>query len=176
MIKTIKYTGDTTTRDGFNKFVEDIMTEFAKRQKEGRFKNVKAFIRGQIGNRKVFDIAFATAWKNESLQETGYRTGLIPPQKGEYVVCSAINYKGKIYGGIGCGQVIESILAFTPKPTPEESKEINENQGFLTSKGRFINRREAWYLATANNQIKYNKHDFEKSQDPFLMSINLYEY
>lgn len=98
----------------------------------------------------------------------------------EHIVCSAIKFKGLVHGGIGCGQIIQNILSFTPKPTSLESREINNNQGFITSTGRFVDRYEAYKIAKANNQIKYNLDQAEwmdkNNNNPYLMSIHLYEY
>lgn len=41
----------------------------------------------------------------------------------EYILCSAINYKGQIITGRGCAQAIQTILFFEPKP---DVKEINK--------------------------------------------------
>ena len=93
----------------------------------------------------------------------------------EYIVCSAINYKGQVVTGISCGAVIDTvidtILFFEKKP---DSKQINSNQGFITSTGRFVDRTEAYYIAKENDQIKFNIREFKEDAKPFLMSINLY--
>ena len=94
----------------------------------------------------------------------------------ETIVCSAIKFKGRIHGGIGCAQIIENILSFTPNPTKEESNDIRNNQGFMTSTGRFVDRYEAYPIARLNKQIKYYDTPFNDGAKPFLMSINLYKH
>jgi hypothetical protein len=93
----------------------------------------------------------------------------------EYIVCSALNYEGTIFAGIGQSYCIRAILKLNPKPDPDI---INNNQGFITSTGRFVDRFEAWDIAKANNQIKYHtdRPPFEVDGKPMLMSIHLYEY
>lgn len=97
-------------------------------------------------------------------------------KRKEHIICSAIKYKGRIHGGIGCGQIIDNILSFDPKPDKEGGHDINNNQGFITSTGRFVDRYEAYKIAKENDQIKYNTEMFGKSDKPILMSIHLYNY
>ncbi len=92
----------------------------------------------------------------------------------EFIVCSAINYKGQIVTGISCREAINIILFFDKSPNEEE---IKNNQGFITSTNRFVDRSEAYHIAKAADQIKYHIMNFKDEQvtKPFLMSINLYE-
>ncbi len=91
----------------------------------------------------------------------------------ETIVCSALNYKGIIVCGIGQHKCIETILAFESKP---DNKIINNNQGFITSTGRFVTREEAWIIAGEANQIKYTPIEFGVDDKPFLMSTNLFKH
>lgn len=97
-------------------------------------------------------------------------------EEKETIVCSAIKYKKLVFCGIGCAKIVQNILSFNPNPTEEESLEINNNQGFITSTGRFVTREEAYSIARENNQIKYYDEPFGEGKTPFLMSINLYNY
>lgn len=92
----------------------------------------------------------------------------------ERILCSALNYNGTIVAGMGQNKCIQAILDLKPDADP---KVINNNQGFLTSTGRFVDRFEAWDIAVANNQIKYLKDEkpFEVDGRPLLMSIHLYD-
>lgn len=92
----------------------------------------------------------------------------------EHIVCSALNYNGTIVAGIGQHKCIEAILAFNPDADP---KVINNNQGFITSTGRFVDRFEAWDIAQTNNQIKFNtdRPPLEIDGKPILMSTHLFK-
>ena len=94
-------------------------------------------------------------------------------QPTERILCSALNYNGTIVAGMGQAKCIKAILDLNPDADTEV---INNNQGFLTSKGRFVDRFEAWDIAMANNQIKYNndREPFTIDGKPVLMSIHLY--
>jgi hypothetical protein len=48
------------------------------------------------------------------------------------------------------------------------------HQGFLTSKNRYVDRKEAWKIAKENNQIKYGLEASDRGEDSILISENLY--
>jgi len=48
------------------------------------------------------------------------------------------------------------------------------HKGFITSDNRYVNRREAWKIAKASNQIKYGLEASENGEDSMLISENLY--
>lgn len=61
--------------------------------------------------------------------------------------------------------------------------EHRKHQGFLTSKDRYVDRREAWEIAKENNQIKFGLSNSDMKlpnglqsidNDDFLISENLY--
>jgi hypothetical protein len=89
--------------------------------------------------------------------------------ENEYILCSAISYHDEIFTGYRCGDAIKVFLRIYFKEALSETI-----QGFITSKGRFVDRTEAYYIAEKNNQIKFEVIDF-KGKTPLLMSINLYE-
>ena len=89
--------------------------------------------------------------------------------ENEYILCSAVSYQGEVFTGYRCGDAIKVLLRIYIDPKPSDII-----QGFMTSKGRFVDRTEAYYIAEKNNQIKFEVIDF-KGKTPFLMSINLYE-
>lgn len=49
-----------------------------------------------------------------------------------------------------------------------------EKQGFMTSLNRFVDRKEAWKIAKANNQIKFGMKASENGEESELISENLY--
>ncbi|MDR2146421.1 MAG: hypothetical protein LBE91_08190 [Tannerella sp.] len=92
----------------------------------------------------------------------------------EYILCAAIHFDdGNYYphhkqygtGIVACGY--RHHLIFTLRPKEFKGK---ETQGFLTSKGRFVNRIEAYTIAVNAGQIKdYNSNPYSK-----LFSEDLY--
>ena len=49
-----------------------------------------------------------------------------------------------------------------------------EHQGFITSTDRYVNRKEGWNIAKANNQIQFGLEASESGSDSILISENLY--
>ena len=49
-----------------------------------------------------------------------------------------------------------------------------EHQGFITSLDRYVNRKEGWTIAKANNQIQFGLTASENEEDSILISENLY--
>jgi hypothetical protein len=102
----------------------------------------------------------------------------------EFILCSAIHYKNGAEstvdniesGVIICGRrhgdcygVLKGIrgddVDFSKEPDRDE-------QGFLTSKNRFVGREEAFRIAKANNQIIHKM--FDKDNKGTLASEDLY--
>lgn len=87
----------------------------------------------------------------------------------EFILCSALNFKGDIIPGMrhsNCYELLQNLLP----DLEDEQLPGRDNQGFLTSENRFVNRKEAWKIAKENNQIKYGL----ESSDELLISENLY--
>lgn len=99
--------------------------------------------------------------------------------KPEHILCSAIWYDDGVKrdhlpanvesGIVACG--LRHCNCFTVLITlfPDRRYLKTSVQGFLTSKGRFVNRREAWKIALAAGQVE--KEPWEGSQ---LFSENLW--
>jgi hypothetical protein len=87
----------------------------------------------------------------------------------ELIYCSAVRYNGETFKGHRCADAIEAVLNKYGDVEPAEIE-----QGFITNKDRFVDRTEAYHIASENNQIKYHKIDFKEGSTPILMSINLY--
>ena len=49
-----------------------------------------------------------------------------------------------------------------------------EHHGFITSTDRYVNRKEGWNIAKANNQIQFGLEASESGSDSILSSENLY--
>ena len=54
------------------------------------------------------------------------------------------------------------------------TEEIRKHQGFITSLDRYVDRREGWVIAKANNQIQWGLKASENGDDSILISENLY--
>ena len=52
--------------------------------------------------------------------------------------------------------------------------EYREHQGFITSLDRYVNRKEGFKIAKANNQIQFGLSATENGDDSILVSENLY--
>lgn len=89
----------------------------------------------------------------------------------EYILCSAVNFDNVLIVGYGCGSILETMLKFNQDVDP---RMFNNNQGFITSSGRFVDREEGYKIAHDNIQIKYNEREFSEGKIPYLMSINLF--
>ncbi len=90
----------------------------------------------------------------------------------EYILCAAVLYKGIVISGYrhaDCALVLKELLTdhIGFVDTPER-----KDQGFLTSHNRFVDRREAFKIAKANNQIWHKMHD--DADDIELTSEDLY--
>lgn len=92
--------------------------------------------------------------------------GSIRVIKGEYIICAANWYKDKSsyphqprninYGFVVCGRRHHNCFATVSiirKKSIEDQPKVDIEQGFLTSKDRFITREEAGKLALESNQI-----------------------
>lgn len=115
----------------------------------------------------------------------------------ETIICSAIWINdGKVHdaqpeniniGFVVCGRrhhnCYETIKAITGLSTNKaigdlisslSEDELRKHQGFLTSADRYVDRKEAWKIAKANNQIVFGLQASENSEDSILISENLY--
>jgi hypothetical protein len=91
----------------------------------------------------------------------------------EFILCASVMYQGNIISGrrhSDCYEILENLLG----------KDIDlgtrEDQGFLTSKGRHVSRREAFVIAKENGQIFHNMYDNVdvNSEQAILTSEDLY--
>jgi len=104
----------------------------------------------------------------------------------EFILCAAIHFKngaettveGVESGVIICGRrhgdcyaVLKGMIGddvnFSTLPD-------RDSQGFLTSKNRYVDRKEAWKIAEENNQIKFGYEASNNGVDSELISENLY--
>ena len=88
----------------------------------------------------------------------------------EFILCAALDYNGTIISAArhsDCYAVIKEL--FANPVLPERDK-----QGFLKSRNRFVDRKEAWKIAKLNNQIRYGEEASDNGEDSILISENLY--
>lgn len=88
----------------------------------------------------------------------------------EFILCASLNYNGTIISAArhsDCYEVLRELFADPVLPG-------REDQGFLTSKNRFVDRKEAWIIAKENNQIRFGLKATENDEESILISENLY--
>ena len=94
----------------------------------------------------------------------------------EFILCAAIDYNGIIICGHRHGDCYVTLRKL--KEVPLEGCELpsREHQGFLTSYNRYVDRKEGFQIAKANNQIAYGLKatETEDPDDAILISENLY--
>lgn len=99
--------------------------------------------------------------------------------KNEFIICAAVNYDGTIVCGRrhgDCYRTAESLLKICTcwrkhqNTMPQFAD--RENQGFMTSTGRYVTRVEAFTIAKANNQIIHKM--FDNDSEGSLTSEDLY--
>jgi len=99
-------------------------------------------------------------------------------EKPEHILCSAIDYHFTIVCGrrhSDCYDIIKNLYRmYTGKPTDPDDLPDRDKQGFLTSRNRFVSRKEAFVIAKTNNQFCHNIHDSDDEEENILISEDLY--
>ena len=88
----------------------------------------------------------------------------------EFILCASLNFNGTIISAArhsDCYEILRELFADPVLPS-------REDQGFLTSLNRYVDRKEAWKIAKENNQIKFGLTASEAGDDSILISENLY--
>ena len=86
----------------------------------------------------------------------------------ERILCAAVLFNGKIVAGYrhhSCWATIKNLSGSEPNI-------IRENNGFLTSHNRFVDRKEGYLIAKANDQLLMKPKKYDK--DGILTSECLY--
>lgn len=94
-------------------------------------------------------------------------------EEPEFILCAALNFESIIICGHRHSDCYAILKNLYKKFTGSENDIIlpeRKDQGFLTSNNRYVDRKEAWNIAKANNQIAYGR----ESSDEYLISENLY--
>ena len=94
----------------------------------------------------------------------------------EYILCSAIKFDDIIVCGRRHNDCYDSLNKIEISCNSTKFHEPNrKEQGFLTSNGNFVYRKEAWKIAKNSNQIRYDKEASENGDDSELTSENLFD-
>jgi len=89
----------------------------------------------------------------------------------EFIICAAVMYKGNMITGYRHGDCI-NVIKLLVEDLNEEDIPDRKDQGFLTSKNRYVSRNEAFKIAQENKQIWHSLHEgVEENQ---LVSEDLY--
>jgi hypothetical protein len=91
----------------------------------------------------------------------------------EFILCASLDFNGKIISGHRHSDCYAIIRQLCPN-IADTSLPQRENQGFLTSLNRFVDRKEGWKIAKENNQIQWGLEASENGEDSQLISENLY--
>ena len=91
----------------------------------------------------------------------------------EFILCAAIMWGDIMITGYRHGDCYETLYAFVGDFS-EQAEPGREHQGFLTSKNRYVDRKEGWKIANENNQIKFGKKASDRGEESELISENLY--
>ena len=92
----------------------------------------------------------------------------------EFILCAAIDYNGTIVCGhrhSDCYKTLKSLLG----EINTDDMPKRDNQGFLTSKNRYVGREEAWVIAKENNQIVYGLKASDHDNDILLKGLEINE-
>jgi len=93
-------------------------------------------------------------------------------EQPEFILCAAINYDGIIICGHRHGDCYDVLKALVPHIDPDKLPD-RDNQGFLTSKNRYVNREEAWVIAKANNQIVFGLKACDHDDDILIKGLDI---
>jgi hypothetical protein len=95
-------------------------------------------------------------------------------EEKEFILCAAIDYNGIIIVGTRHSDCYATLKLLSIEFNKKVELPPREKQGFLTSKNRFVDRKEAWKIAKENNQIKFGLEASEEGENSILISENLY--
>jgi hypothetical protein len=90
----------------------------------------------------------------------------------EFILCAALNFNGNIICGFrhsDCYATLREVGKVENEALPQR-----ENQGFLTSHNRYVDRKEGWKIARKKNQIVFGLEVCDFGDDSILISENIY--
>ena len=90
----------------------------------------------------------------------------------EFILCAALNFNGSIICGHRHSDCYKTLIDVIK--VKEEDLPLRDNQGFLTSLNRYVDRKEGWIIAKRNKQIQFGLGVSDNGEDSALISENLY--
>jgi hypothetical protein len=90
----------------------------------------------------------------------------------EFILCAALNFNGSIICGHRHSDCYKTLIEVIK--VKEEDLPLRDNQGFLTSLNRYVDRKEGWIIAKRNKQIQFGLEVSDNGEDSALISENLY--
>lgn len=91
----------------------------------------------------------------------------------ELIICAAIRFKDQIWRGHRHADAMRAMhdsLSFTMSRKQMIKKHVNKDQGFITSLNRYVDRKEAFIIASNAGQISIGRKELSKE----LYSEDLY--
>ena len=95
------------------------------------------------------------------------------PFDREFILCASLKFQDNIVSGHRHSDCYELIRKMCPN-IADTSLPQREDQGFLTSLNRHVDRKEGWKIAKENNQIKWGLNASDDNEESQLISENLY--
>ena len=95
------------------------------------------------------------------------------PFDREFILCASLKFHDNIVSGHRHSDCYELIRKMCPN-IADTSLPQREDQGFLTSLNRHVDRKEGWKIAKENNQIKWGLNASDDNEESQLISENLY--
>lgn len=95
----------------------------------------------------------------------------------EIIICAAVRYKDKIWMGHRHPQALSAMkdtLSYEMNRKEMQENSVGEDQGFVTSLNRYVNREEAWEIALKAKQIKDIELHVATNSHPLLFSEDIY--
>jgi hypothetical protein len=90
----------------------------------------------------------------------------------EFILCAALNFNGSIICGHRHSDCYKTLIDVVK--VKDEDLPLRDNQGFLTSLNRYVDRKEGWIIAKKNKQIQWGLEASDNGDDSALISENLY--
>ena len=91
----------------------------------------------------------------------------------EFILCASLKFGENIISGHRHSDCYAVIMNLFPNMSDDELPK-REDQGFLTSLNRFVDRKEGWIIAKENNQIQWGVEASDDNDESQLISENLY--
>jgi hypothetical protein len=88
-----------------------------------------------------------------------------------YIICSAVKYKDHIIHGRRHGDAYQTLEKLLPKEEYDQITRENTIAGFVDQYGDFYDRKEAYVIADAADQIKYGK-GTQEAEDKVILNVD----